>query len=61
MESSYAVEKPDLEVLSQEIDDDTSSYRIRTGKRVRYLKIAADVFDIDKICRPYLLLPRLLT
>lgn len=54
--------KPELEVLSQQIGDDDAKYRIRAGRRVYYLTIAEPptrVFDLDTLCRPYLLLPKL--
>ncbi|KAI9809775.1 MAG: hypothetical protein M1825_000208 [Sarcosagium campestre] len=57
--SSQIVPKSDLEILSQLIDDETGSYRIRAAERVHYLTIAADVFDHDTMCRPYLLIPAL--
>lgn len=53
------VHRSDLEVLSQLIDDDVGSYRIRAGRTVHYLTIAADVFDEDTMCRPYLLILKL--
>lgn len=56
---SRTVPKSDIEVLSQEINDDFGSYRIRAGQRVHYLTIATDVFDEDTLCRPHLLIPRL--
>ncbi|KAM5345887.1 hypothetical protein ACJ41O_011748 [Fusarium nematophilum] len=51
--------KPDIEVLSQLIDDEDGHYRLRVGRRVHYLTIPTDVFDDDTMCRPYLLIPKL--
>lgn len=48
-----------MEVLSQEIGDDVSNYRIRAGNRVHRLTINCDVYDEDTMCRPYLLIPSL--
>ena len=53
------ISKSDIEVLSQLIDDDTGTYRIRAAQRVYYLIIATNVFDDDTMCRPYLLIPAL--
>ncbi|KAK2748746.1 hypothetical protein FQN57_000327 [Myotisia sp. PD_48] len=53
------IPKSELEVLSQEIDEEVGYYRIRTGSKVRYLTIAGDAFDEDTLCRPYLLIPSL--
>lgn len=51
--------KPDIEVLSQLIDDENGSYRLRVERRVHYLTISSGIFDEDTMCRPYLLIPRL--
>lgn len=54
--------KTDLEVLSQEIDDVEAIYRIRAGRRVHYLTISllpSPILDIDTLCRPHLLIPKL--
>ena len=59
MASSCTICESDLEVLSQEIDDETGSYRIRGGQMVYYLTIATDIFDEDKMCRPHLVVPKL--
>lgn len=48
-----------IEVLSQLISDDEGEYRIRAGARVHYLTIDTRVFDMDTLCRPYLLIPKL--
>ncbi|KAH8179051.1 alpha-galactosidase A [Sarocladium implicatum] len=51
---------PDIEVLSQYIDNEDANYRLRVGEEVRYLQIPVDgVFDDDILCRPYLLIPQL--
>lgn len=50
------------EILSQLISDDGKGegrYRVRSGDRVHYLIIDAQVFDEDTMCRPHLLVPRL--
>ncbi|KAG5752783.1 hypothetical protein H9Q70_004591 [Fusarium xylarioides] len=52
--------KSDMEILSQEIIHDDGHYRLRTGLRVRYLRIPVGTFDDDTMCRPYLLIPKLL-
>ncbi|KFA77251.1 hypothetical protein S40288_01344 [Stachybotrys chartarum IBT 40288] len=60
--SSDAVPKTDLEVLSQEIDDVEAMYRIRAGRRVHYLTISLrprPILDLDTLCRPHLLIPKL--
>jgi hypothetical protein len=44
-------------MLSQRIDDEEGSYRVRAGTRVRYLTIPTDVFDDNTMCLPYLLIP----
>ncbi|OBR02545.1 hypothetical protein CH63R_13771 [Colletotrichum higginsianum IMI 349063] len=52
----------DLEILNQEIDDDEAAYRVRVVRRVHYLTISRKptaVLDIDTLCRPYLLIPKL--
>lgn len=59
MQPVHIVPKSDLEVLSQEISDESGTYRVRAGGRVHYLKIQGDVFDEDTMCRPYLLIPNL--
>lgn len=54
--------KPDLGVLSQQIGDEDAKYRIRSGRRVYYLTIPEPptrLFDIDTLCQPCLLLPKL--
>ncbi|KAM0433924.1 hypothetical protein ACHAPT_003868 [Fusarium lateritium] len=51
--------KSDMEILSQEINDEDGYYRLRTGLRVRYLTISVGTFDDDTMCRPYLLIPNL--
>ncbi|KAF5685389.1 alpha-galactosidase A [Fusarium circinatum] len=51
--------KSDMEILSQEIIHDDGHYRLRTGQRVRYLRIPVSTFDDDTMCRLYLLIPRL--
>lgn len=56
---SCTVPKSEIEVLSQEISDDSGSYRIRAGQRVHYVTIATNVFDDDTMCRPHLLIPQL--
>lgn len=56
--------KPELEVLSQQIGDDDARYRIRAGNRVYYLTIPEPptrLFDLDTLCQPPLLLPKLPT
>ncbi|KAI5865423.1 hypothetical protein GGS23DRAFT_559185 [Durotheca rogersii] len=60
--SSGFVPTTDLEILNQEIDDDEAMYRIRAGNRVHYLTITlapSPIFDLDTLCRPYLLIPKL--
>ncbi|KAI0114040.1 alpha-galactosidase A [Nemania sp. FL0031] len=57
--STITPDTASIEVLSQEIDDEIGMYRIRSGQHVYYLTISTDVFDMDTMCRPYLLLPRL--
>lgn len=54
---SRTVPKSEIEVLSQEINEDFGFYRIRAGQRVHYVTIATDVFDEDAMCRPHLLIP----
>ncbi|OBT78108.1 hypothetical protein VF21_02673 [Pseudogymnoascus sp. 05NY08] len=56
---SYNVPKSEIEVLSQEINDEFGSYRIRAGQRVHYVTIATNAFDDDTMCRPHLLIPQL--
>ncbi|KAH6716144.1 alpha-galactosidase A [Leptodontidium sp. MPI-SDFR-AT-0119] len=56
---SRTVPKSEIEVLSQEINEDFGFYRIRAGQRVHYVTIATDVFDEDAMCRPHLLIPQL--
>ncbi|KFZ07216.1 hypothetical protein V501_06671 [Pseudogymnoascus sp. VKM F-4519 (FW-2642)] len=56
---SYSVPKSEIEVVSQEINDDFGSYRIRAGQRVHYVTIPTNVFDDDTMCRPHLLIPQL--
>jgi hypothetical protein len=56
---STNIPNPEIEVLSQEIGDDRGFYRIRHHDRVRYVTIAAGVYDDDTMCRPYLLIPAL--
>ncbi|OTA60871.1 alpha-galactosidase A [Hypoxylon sp. EC38] len=51
--------KPNIEILSQVINDENGYYRLRVGRRVHYLIISSDAFDDDTMCRPYLLIPRL--
>lgn len=51
--------KSDMEILSQEINDEYGQYRLRTGLSVRYLTIPIDTFDDDTMCRPWLLIPKL--
>ncbi|KAJ0139059.1 hypothetical protein HZ326_17989 [Fusarium oxysporum f. sp. albedinis] len=58
------VPKSNIEILNQEIDDDEGLYRIRAGNRVHYVTIPGyaspnRIFDEDKLCRPYLLVPEL--
>ena len=53
------VPKEEVEVLSQEIDDENGRYRILARSRVHYLTIPTSVFDDDTMCRPYLLIPQL--
>lgn len=53
------LEKTDIEVLSQAIDDEEGLYRLRVGQKVHYLTVSTDVFDDDTMCRPYLLIPKL--
>ncbi|EFY93807.1 hypothetical protein J3459_013026 [Metarhizium acridum] len=53
------IPKDEIEVLNQEIDDETGQYRIRARNRVHYLTIPTSVFDDNSICRPYLLIPQL--
>lgn len=60
--SSDFVPTIDLDILNQEIDDEEAMYRIRAGNKVKYLRIAllpSSIFDLDKLCRPYLLIPKL--
>lgn len=62
--NSTDMSKPELEVLSQEIGDEDAQYRIRAGRRVYYLTISEPptrLFDIDTLCQPRLLLPKLPT
>ncbi|KFY14996.1 hypothetical protein V491_05822 [Pseudogymnoascus sp. VKM F-3775] len=56
---SSTVPKSEIEVLSQESSDEFGFYRIRAGQIVRYVTIAASVFDDDTMCRPNLLIPQL--
>lgn len=54
--------KPELEVPSQEIGDEDAKYRIRARRRVYHLTIPEPptrLFDLDTLCRPHLLLPKL--
>ncbi|OTA78342.1 hypothetical protein M434DRAFT_402234 [Hypoxylon sp. CO27-5] len=51
--------KPDIEILSQCINDENGYYRLRVDSTVHYLIIPSGVFDEDTMCRPYLLIPRL--
>ncbi|KAF5693015.1 hypothetical protein FDENT_2453 [Fusarium denticulatum] len=56
------VPKSDIEVLSQEIDEEEGQYRVRAGNRVHYVTIpgyasANRIFDQDTLCRPHLLVP----
>ncbi|KAH8599764.1 hypothetical protein B0O99DRAFT_730087 [Bisporella sp. PMI_857] len=54
------VPKSEIEVLSQEIDDEFGSYRLRAaGQRIHYVRVATDVFDEDTMCQPWLLIPQL--
>ena len=53
------VPKNEIEVLSQEIDDQKGLYRIRAGSRVHYVTIPTSTFDNNTMCRPYLLIPQL--
>ncbi|KAI9663863.1 MAG: hypothetical protein M1821_007353 [Bathelium mastoideum] len=53
------VPKSEVEVLSQEIDDEDGFYQVRAGRKVHYLHIPAHIFDEDTMCRPYLLIPKL--
>ena len=53
------VAKQQIEILSQLVDDENGSYRVRAGHRVHYLTIPTNVFDEDTMCRPYLLIPKL--
>ena len=53
------IAKSELEVLSQEIDDEQGFYRVRSKHRVYYLVIARNTYDEDTMCRPYLLIPAL--
>ncbi|KAM5441178.1 hypothetical protein MferCBS31731_003605 [Microsporum ferrugineum] len=59
MPVSKCIPKSEIEVLSQEIDEELGMYRIQAGNKVRYLTIAGNVFDEDTMCRPYLLIPKL--
>ncbi|KAI1413532.1 hypothetical protein F5Y13DRAFT_188964 [Hypoxylon sp. FL1857] len=52
--------KSDIEILSQYVDDENGYCRLRVGRRVHYLTFSTDVFDEDTLCRPYLLIPRIL-
>ena len=54
-----SISTADKEILSQVIDDENGSYRLRIGQRVHYLTIPTTTFDEDTMCRPYLLLPKL--
>ncbi|WEW58967.1 hypothetical protein PRK78_004435 [Emydomyces testavorans] len=56
---AHTVPKSELEVLNQLISDEIGLYRIRARNRVHYLKIEADVFAEETMCRPYLLIPEL--
>ncbi|TVY35430.1 hypothetical protein LOCC1_G008939 [Lachnellula occidentalis] len=56
---SRTVPKSEIEVLSQEIDEDFGTYRIRAGQRVHYVTISTAVFDEDTMCQPRLLIPQL--
>ncbi|KAG9228342.1 alpha-galactosidase A [Amylocarpus encephaloides] len=47
---SRIVPKSEIEVLSQEINEDFGFYRIRAGQRVHYVTMATDVFDEDTLC-----------
>ncbi|EFE29428.1 uncharacterized protein ARB_03724 [Trichophyton benhamiae CBS 112371] len=58
-DNAHYIPKSDIEVLSQEIDNELGMYRIRTGNKIRYLTIEVDAFDEDTMCRPYLLIPEL--
>lgn len=49
----------DIEVLSQLIDDESGHYRLRVGCRVHYLEISADVFGVNTMRRPHILIPKL--
>lgn len=48
-----------MEILSQEISDEESMYRVRAGQRAYYPTISTDVFDEETMCHPYLLIPQL--
>lgn len=50
---------PEIEVLSQLIDDESGHYRLRVKRQVHYLTISSDTFDENTISRPYLLIPKL--
>ncbi|KAI1148380.1 alpha-galactosidase A [Nemania diffusa] len=58
-DTTTAVPKDSIEILSQEISDEEGMYRIRSGQLIYYLTISTDVFDEDTMCRPYLLVPQL--
>jgi hypothetical protein len=53
------VPKSKIEILSQLIDDEMGTYRVRARHRVHYLTIPTNVFDEDTMCRPHLLIPKL--
>ncbi|KAK0117994.1 hypothetical protein ONS95_012305 [Cadophora gregata] len=56
---SRTIPSQEIEILSQEIDEDFGSYRIRSKQRVHYVKIATGIFGEDTMCRPHLLVPQL--
>jgi hypothetical protein len=51
--------KPELEVLSQLVDDEDGMYRVLAGYGVHYLDIPTMGFDENIMCRPWPLIPEL--
>jgi len=41
---------PEVEVLSQLIDDENENYRLRVRQQVHYLTISSNTFDEDTMC-----------